>query len=329
MGTPDFAVPTLSELIGQGHEIACVYTQPARPAGRGQKPKPSPVEAFARTAGLEVRTPQNPQSARGPQGFCRARSSMPRSSWLMGSFCRARILQAPRLGCFNVHASLLPRWRGAAPIQRAIMAGDQETGVSIMQMEEGLDTGPVLISERLAIGSSMTAGQLHDELARLGASLMIRALSALERGAIKPVPQPAEGVTYAKKIDKSEARIDWSKSAVELDRLIRALTPSPGAWFEAPDSKGAPVRIRVISARPVPSGGDVGEVISLAPLIVTCREGALELTHLQRAGGGALDAADFLRGFPLTKGAALALSPLESHRLVRLCQSPCCNRARR
>jgi methionyl-tRNA formyltransferase len=304
MGTPDFSVPTLSELIGQGHEIACVYTRAPRPAGRGQKERPSPVEAFARIAGLEVRTPQNFKAAEERAAFA-ALGLDAAIVVAYGLILPREVLEAPRLGCFNVHASLLPRWRGAAPIQRAIMAGDAETGISIMQMEEGLDTGPVLMSERVRIGPATTAGALHDELAALGASLMIRTLSALERGAIKAVPQPSEGVTYAKKIDKAEARIDWSKSAEELDRLIRALSPAPGAWFEAADVRGEPARIRVIAAKSINGAGAPGEILSLSPLIIACGEGALELSHLQRAGGAALAAPDFLRGFPLAKGARL------------------------
>ena len=305
LGTPDFAVPTLSELIGQGHDIACVYTRAARPAGRGQKERPSPVEVFARTAGLEVRTPANFKSAEAREAFA-ALNLDAAIVVAYGVILPREILAMPRLGCFNVHASLLPRWRGAAPIQRAIMAGDPETGISIMQMEEGLDTGAVLMMERVPIRSTTTAGSLHDELAALGASLMIRALSAVERGAIKPMPQGTEGVTYAKKIDKSEARIDWSKAAPELDCLIRALTPSPGAWFEASDGRGERLRIRVISARPVHGSGKPGEIISLTPLTIACKDGALELTHLQRAGGAALEVAEFVRGFPLAMGAQLS-----------------------
>lgn len=304
MGTPDFSVPTLSELIGQGHEIACVYTRAARPAGRGQRERPSPVEAFARTAGLEVRTPQSFKSAEDRAAFA-ALGLDAAIVVAYGLILPREILAAPRLGCFNVHASLLPRWRGAAPIQRAIMAGDSETGISIMQMEEGLDTGPVLMSERVRIGPNTTAGALHDELARLGASLMIRTLSALERGPVKAIPQPSEGVTYAKKIDKSEARVNWSRSADELDCLIRALTPSPGAWFEAPDARGEPARIRIIAARPVQAQGAPGEVISLMPLTIACAQGALEFHALQRAGAAALAAPEFLRGFPLAQGARL------------------------
>ena len=305
MGTPDFSVPTLGELIGHGHEIACVYTRAPRPAGRGQKERISAVEAFARTAGLDVRTPQSFRATED----CKAFAALDLDAAVVvayGVILPREILVAPRLGCFNVHASLLPRWRGAAPIQRAIMAGDEVTGISIMQMEEGLDTGPVLMSERVSIGPTVTAGELHNELARVGASLMIRTLVASERGVAIAAPQPAEGVTYAKKIDKAEARINWSKSAEELDRLIRALTPSPGAWFAAHGSRGEPTRIRVVRARRLGLSGRAGEVISLAPLIIACGAGALELTQLQRAGAGALTAAEFLRGFPLAKETRLS-----------------------
>jgi len=301
MGTPDFAIPTLSELIGHGHEIACVYAQPARPAGRGQKERPSPVAAFAETHGLDIRTPRNFQSLEDQAAF----AALELDAAIVvayGLILPSAVLEAPRLGCFNVHASLLPRWRGAAPIQRAIMAGDAETGVSIMKMDEGLDTGPILMSERVKIGPRTSAGSLHDELSEIGASLMIRALAAMERGEVKAIPQPTEGITYAAKIDKAEARIDWKKSAAELDRFIRALTPSRGAWFETPDARGKATRIRVCEARPAAGKGEPGAVLSLDPLIIGCGAGALELVQVQRAGGGALAAGDFLRGFPLALG---------------------------
>jgi len=305
MGTPDFAVPTLSELIGQGHEIACVYCQPARPAGRGQSVRVSAVEAFARKAGLAVKTPASLKSAEEQRAF----ASLDLDAAVVvayGLLLPRAILEAPRLGCFNVHASLLPRWRGAAPIQRAIMAGDEETGVSIMEMEEGLDTGPILMSERVKIAPETTAGTLHDLLAHLGALLMIRVLGALERGTITPVPQPERGASYAKKIDKAEARIQWTKGAAEIDRQIRALSPSPGAWFEASDARQEAVRIRVLGAKLSGATSAPGEIIAAAPLVVGCGEGALELTQLQRAGGAVMSAAEFLRGFPIKPGARLS-----------------------
>src|ERR1700742_4232297 len=238
LGTPDFAVPTLAELIGQGHDIAAVYSQPPRPKGRGLGTDPSPVHKFAQSAGLEVRTPVTLKDAEQQELF-RALDIDAAIVVAYGLLLPKPILDAPKLGCFNLHGSLLPRWRGAAPIQRAIMAGDAETGVMVMRMEEGLDTGPVLMAERTAIGRK-TYGDLHDELARLGADLMARTLAALERGAIAEQPQPVEGVTYAKKIAKDEARIDWSKPAREVDCLIRGLSPFPGAWSEA---KGERIKI--------------------------------------------------------------------------------------
>src|SRR6185369_17585464 len=244
MGTPDFAVPTLAELIGAAHDIACVYTQPARPKGRGLGEEKSAVQKFAETAGLEVRTPVSLRNAEQQDAFA-ALNLDAAVVVAYGLILPRPILEAPRLGCINLHGSLLPRWRGAAPIQRAIMACDSETGVMAMKMEEGLDTGPVLTAERLAIGRK-TYGEIHDELARLGADLMGRTLGALERGAIEPMPQPQEGVTYAKKIDKAETRIDWRRSSRSLDCMIRGLSPAPGAWFEA---KGE--RIKVLFADPV------------------------------------------------------------------------------
>ena len=297
MGTPDFAVPTLVELIGQGHEIAAVYTQPPRPKGRGLESEPSPLAKIAEAHDLPVRTPATLKDVGAQAEF----ASLNLDAAIVvayGLLLPKPVLDAPKLGCFNLHGSLLPRWRGAAPIQRAIMAGDSETGVMVMRMEEGLDTGPVLMSERVAIGRK-TYGELHDELSRLGADLMARALAALERGSIVEQPQPAEGATYAKKISKDESRIDWTRSGRELDFLIRALSPSPGAWCEANGE-----RLKVLYAEPVPRNGKPGEVLD-DQLTVACGEGALRLTRLQRAGRGVMDAQEFLRGFPLTSGALL------------------------
>jgi methionyl-tRNA formyltransferase len=298
LGTPEFAVPTLTELIGQGHDIAAVYTQPARPKGRGLTAEPSPVAKIAAAHGLEVRTPvtlKNPEA----QAEFAALALDAAVVVAYGLLLPKPILEAPRLGCFNLHGSLLPRWRGAAPIQRAIMAGDAETGVMTMRMEEGLDTGPVLMAERVPIGRK-TYGELHDELAWLGADLMARALAALERGSIVEQPQANEGVSYAKKIAKEEARIDWTKSARELDCLVRGLSPHPGAWCEA---RGE--RLKILYAEPVDAGGMPGEILD-EQLIIACGDGALRLTRLQRAGKSPMSAAELLRGFPLRAGETLA-----------------------
>jgi len=294
MGTPDFAVPTLAELIAQGHDIAAVYSQPPRPKGRGMALEPSPVHQFAQKAGLAVR---HPVSLKGDaeQAEFAALDLDAAIVVAYGLLLPKPILEAPRLGCFNLHASLLPRWRGAAPIQRAVMAGDEDTGVMVMQMEEGLDTGPVLMAERVKIGRK-TSGELTAELSRLGADLMVRALGALERGAVTPQPQDEEGVTYARKITKDEARIDWSKSAAEIDAHIRGLTPSPGAFTEA---KGE--RLKILSALPVKDRGEPGEVLT-DDLTVACGEGALKLLKVQRAGKGVMEARELLKGFPLPPG---------------------------
>ncbi len=297
MGTPDFAVPTLAELIAQGHEIACVYSQPPRPKGRGLALEPGPVHKFALEHKLPVRTPLSLKNAEQQELF----ASLQIDAAIVvayGLLLPKPILDAPKLGCFNLHGSLLPRWRGAAPIQRAIMAGDTETGVMVMRMEEGLDTGPVLMAERLAIGRS-TAGELSDRLSRLGADLMVRALGALERGQAVEQPQPADGVTYAKKILKDEARIDWSKSAAEIDCLVRGISPFPGAWTEA---KGE--RLKVLYAEPVAGKGEPGVVID-DDLTVACGEGALRLVKVQRAGSRAMEAADLLKGFAIPPGTRL------------------------
>ncbi len=297
LGTPDFAAPTLSELIGQGHEIAAVYSQPARPKGRGYAAEPSPIARLAETHGLLLRTPVTLKDAAAQAEF----AALDLDAAIVvayGLLLPKPILDAPRLGCFNLHGSLLPRWRGAAPVQRAIMAGDTQTGVMVMRMEEGLDTGPVLMAERTPIGRK-TYGELHDELSRLGADLMARALSALERGSIGETPQPEEGVTYAKKILKEETRIDWAKPAAETDCLIRGLSPFPGAWCEV---KGE--RLKILLAEPVSGDGTPGEILDGA-LTVACGTGALRLLRLQRAGKAAMSATELLRGFALSKGERL------------------------
>jgi len=297
MGTPDFAVPTLAELIAQGHDVACVYSQPPRPKGRGMALEPGPVHAFAERAKLPVRTPLSLKGADEQAEF----AALELDAAIVvayGLLLPKAILDAPRLGCFNLHGSLLPRWRGAAPIQRAVMAGDAETGVMVMRMEEGLDTGPVLMAERVPVRRK-TSGELSAELSRLGADLMVRSLSALERGAVTPQPQSEQGVTYAKKISKEEARIDWSKSAVEIDCLIRGLAPMPGAFTEV---KGE--RLKILYAMPVRDRGEAGEVIS-DDLTVACGEGALKLLKVQRAGKGVMEARELLKGFALPPGTKL------------------------
>jgi methionyl-tRNA formyltransferase len=297
MGTPDFAVPTLAELIAQGHDIAAVYSQPPRPKGRGMALEPGPVHAFAERAKLVVRTPLSLKTTEEHAAFA-ALNLDAAIIVAYGLLLPKAILEAPRLGCFNLHGSLLPRWRGAAPIQRAVMAGDAETGVMVMRMEEGLDTGPVLMAERVAVGRK-TSGDLAAELSRLGADLIVRAMGALERGAVTPQPQPEQGVTYAKKISKDEARIDWSKSAGEIDCLIRGLAPVPGAYTEV---KGE--RLKVLYAMPVNDRGEAGEVIT-DDLTVACGEGALKLLKIQRAGKDVMEARELLKGFPLPPGTKL------------------------
>ncbi len=297
LGTPDFAVPTLAELLAQGHDIACVYAQPPRPKGRGLAAEPSPVHKFALASNLAVRTPLTLKDEAQQELF----AALDLDAAIVvayGLILPKAILAAPRLGCFNLHGSLLPRWRGAAPIQRAIMEGDAETGVMVMRMEEGLDTGPVLMAERIAVARK-TYGELHDELARLGADLMVRALAALERGATAETPQSPDGVTYAKKISKDEARIDWSKSARAIDCLVRGLSPVPGAWTMANGE-----RLKVLFAEPAEGAGPPGKILD-DRLTVACGEGALRLLRLQRAGKSAMDADELRRGFSLPPGTTL------------------------
>ena len=293
MGTPDFAVPTLAELIGAAHDIVCVYTQPPRPKGRGLGEEKSAVHKFGEAAGLDVRTPLSLRNAEEQQAFA-ALNLDAAVVVAYGLILPRPILEAPRLGCINLHGSLLPRWRGAAPIQRAIMACDAETGVMAMRMEGGLDTGPVLMAEKVSVGRK-TYGELHDELARLGADLMGRALGAMERGSIDASPQAGDGVTYAKKIEKAETRIDWKMSARTLDCHIRGLSPAPGAWFEA---KGE--RIKILLAEPIPGKGVPGEVMK--DFSIACGDGVLKPITVQRAGRAAAHWAAFLRGFALQPG---------------------------
>jgi len=278
MGTPDFAVSTLKALIAAGHEIACVYTQPPKPAGRGMALRPTPVHSYAAAQGIEVRTPASLKSADEQHRFAGLNADAT-VVVAYGLLLPKPILDAPKFGCFNVHASLLPRWRGAAPIQRAIMAGDKQSGVSIMRMEEGLDTGPVMQMDSLPIMPETTAASLHDELAVLGARMMV---DVLKNPSAQGTPQPEQGVTYAKKIDKVEAKIDFSKSAVDVRNHINGLSPFPGAWCMM---NGA--RVKILAAR---LGSD-------APSF-TCADGPIHFEKLQREGKGVMDAATFLRGFP-------------------------------
>ncbi|MGJ8595294.1 methionyl-tRNA formyltransferase [Sulfitobacter sp.] len=297
MGTPEFSVSVLDALVDAGHEIAAVYSQPPRPAGRGKKDRPSPVHARAEALGLEVRTPVSLKSAEAQAEFAALNADVA-VVVAYGLILPQVILDAPTRGCLNIHASLLPRWRGAAPIHRAIMAGDAQTGVCIMQMEAGLDTGPVLLRDALDIGPEETTAQLHDRLSVMGARLIVEALGNLDD--LPPQVQPEEGVIYAAKIDKAEARIDWSRPAVEVDRLIRGLSPFPGAWFEVDG-----VRVKVLGSRLVDGAGPAGEVLDAA-LHVACGEGAVALTRLQKAGKGAQDVDEFQRGMQIAVGADLS-----------------------
>jgi methionyl-tRNA formyltransferase len=303
LGTPDFAVPSLRGLLAAGHEVAAVYSQPPAPRGRGQALKPSPVQAFAQEAGIEVRTPASMRDPAAAAAFA-ALGLDAAVVVAYGQILTMEVLAAPQLGCFNLHASLLPRWRGAAPIQRAIMAGDAVTGVAVMRMSEGLDEGPVLAETRLRIDALETAGTLHDRLATVGAALLVAALAAVGRGEAVETPQAAEGVTYAKKIRLKEARIDWSQTAVEVDRRIRGLSPFPGAWCMAPSDRG-PVRVKALLSCLEEGQGAPGEALD-ARLLIACGEGAVRLLRAQREGRAAQDAELFLRGFPLAAGQRLA-----------------------
>jgi methionyl-tRNA formyltransferase len=299
MGTPDFSVPTLSEIVSAGHDVAGVYTQPPRPAGRGLGERKSAVHAFADEAAIPVYTPKSLRNSYKQAEFAALAPDVVVVA-AYGLILPQPILDTPPLGCLNVHASLLPRWRGAAPIQRAIMAGDKETGVMIMKMDEGLDTGPIAFSGRLSIGPDATAGEVHDQLALMGANLMRRALELLERGNLEFKPQAREGVTYAAKIAKEETRIDWNLPAAEIVNRIRALSPFPGAWFEALLA-GKMERIKVLRSVLVQGRGEPGSVID-GQLTVAAGSQAVRLTQVQRAGKKPMGAMDFLRGFPLGPG---------------------------
>ncbi len=299
MGSPSFALPSLEALLASEHEIACVFSQPPRPAGRGKQARETQVHAFATARGIEVRTPRSLRKAQAQAEF----GALKLDAAIVvayGLILPKPILDAPRLGAFNVHASLLPRWRGAAPIQRALMAGDRVTGVQIMQMEEGLDTGPICASAETPIAADDTAASLHDRLAALGANLLIETLAKIERGQANAAPQAQEGVTYAAKINPAEARIDWTRPARELDLHIRGLSPAPGAWFELPGG----VRARALMSRLGQGAGGPGEVLDDS-LLIACGEGALRLQKVQREGRAAMETADFLRGTPVPEGSRL------------------------
>jgi methionyl-tRNA formyltransferase len=299
MGTPDFAVPTLIEIVGRGHEVAAVYTRAAKPAGRGMDLQVTPVEREARRFGIPVLTPKTLRDDEALAEF-RAHKADAAVVVAYGLILPVPVLDSVPLGCFNLHASLLPRWRGAAPINRAVMAGDAESGVMVMRMAEGLDTGPVALAERLAVGADMTAGELHDALARLGADLMVRALGALERGTLQLTPQPDEGVTYAAKIDKGETRIDWTKPWKAVHDHCRGLSPFPGAWFELPGAG----RIKVLRTTRGDGSGAPGTVLD-EHLTIACGEGAVRLLEVQRAGKQPMKAEEFLRGNKVAPGTVL------------------------
>ncbi len=296
MGTPDFSVPVLMEIMGQGHEVVACYTQPPRPAGRGMAERKSPVHDKAEAFGIPVFTPTSLKNE-DEQELFRSHQADVAVVVAYGLLLPKAILDAPEEGCLNLHASLLPRWRGAAPIQRAIMSGDAETGVMVMQMDEGLDTGPVAMAEKLQITDQMTASDLHDRLAVLGADLMVRALAALDRGSLGAQPQSDDGVTYAAKIDKAEARIDWARSNRDVHNHIRGLSPFPGAWCEM-DLGGKVQRVKILRTELADTEHEAEAPGSLLDdgLTIACSSGAIRILELQRAGKGAMKADEFLRG---------------------------------
>ncbi|HLZ04425.1 MAG TPA: methionyl-tRNA formyltransferase [Bradyrhizobium sp.] len=300
MGTPEFSVPTLLELVAHGHEIVAVYTRAPKPGGRGMKLQATPVEIEARRLGIPVLTPKTLKTPEALEEF-RAHDADAAVVVAYGMILPQAILDAPKLGCFNLHASLLPRWRGAAPINRAIIAGDAESGVMVMKMDVGLDTGDIAMAERLPITDAMTASDLHDRLARLGADLMVRAMAALERGALQLVKQSEQGVTYAAKIEKAEARIDWSKPGRDVLRHIHGLSPFPGAWSEIVDG-GEAARVKILRCELAKGSGESGRVLD-DQLTIACGEGAIRIIELQRAGKAPMKATEFLRGAPLKAGA--------------------------
>lgn len=293
MGTPEFSVPTLTEIVSAGHDVVAVYTRAPKPAGRGQAERKSPVHEAAESFGIPVFTPRSLKGEDEQAVFASLGADVG-VVVAYGLILPKAILDAPEYGCLNLHGSLLPRWRGAAPIQRAVMAGDKQTGIVVMQMDEGLDTGAMGPTEIIPISPTMTAGELHDQMMRVGADLMGRALAALERGSLDFTAQPADGVTYAAKIDKAEARIDFSRSAAEVHNLIRGLSPFPGAWFEM-ELAGKPVRIKALRSAPTEGASEAGAMLG-GELVIACGTGAVRLTQVQREGKGAMDATTFLRG---------------------------------
>ncbi len=304
MGTPEFAVPTLTRIVDAGHDVAAVFTRAPQPAGRGMAERPSPVHEAARELGVSLVIPRTLKIPAAEALFATHRADVA-VVVAYGLILPKAILDAPGHGCLNLHASALPRWRGAAPIERAIMVGDAETAVMVMRMEEGLDTGPICLAERVPIGADETAGELRARLAPIGAELMVRALARLEEGKLDCTPQPETGVTYAKKIDKAETRIDWRRPAADLHNQIRGLSPFPGAWCEI-QREGSHERVKILRARRTEGSGPPGTILSLDPLLVACGSGALELTELQRAGKKPAAVAEFLRGARLARGSTLA-----------------------
>jgi methionyl-tRNA formyltransferase len=314
MGTPDFAVPTLAAIVGGGHGVVAAYTRAPRPAGRGMALRPSPVEREARRFGIEVFTPPTLKTPQAQDAF-RAHRADAAVVVAYGLILPKPILDAPPLGCFNLHASALPRWRGAAPISRAVIAGDTETAATVMKLEQGLDTGPIAMAERVAIGPDMTAGELHDRLALIGGGLMVRALAALERGALRLTPQTRDGVTYAPKIDNSETRIDWAKPWKAVHDHCRGLSPHPGAWFALPPAAGTggaggaaaggAVRIKVLRTTRGEGEGEPGTAID-GRLTIACGSGAVRILELQRAGRQPMGTDEFLRGTAIAPGTRLA-----------------------
>ncbi len=298
MGSPDFSVAALQALIDAGHRIIRVYAQPPRRAGRGQKERLCPVHAFALEKGLDVATPKSLKDAQEQQSFQNLNADACVVA-AYGLILPKPVLQAPRLGCLNIHASLLPRWRGAAPIQRAIIAGDDKSGVTIMQMDEGLDTGDMLLVDETPITSDTTASDLHDRLAGMGADLIVRALVELEAGSLQAIPQPEQGITYAAKLARDEGRLDWSLGAQELERRVRGLSPWPGVWFEHSGQ-----RIKVLAAEVVKQSGESGTVLDDL-LSIACADDALRVLRVQKQGKGPMAAEDFLRGFDLSAGTRL------------------------
>jgi methionyl-tRNA formyltransferase len=304
MGTPEFSVPTLAELAAHGHDIAAVYTRAPKPAGRrGLTLQPTPVEEAARRLGIPVFTPSTLKTPDALEQF-RAHNADAAVVVAYGMILRQAILDAPAQGCFNLHASLLPRWRGAAPINRAIMAGDAETGVMVMKMDAGLDTGDVAMAERVPITDAVTAADLHERLSHLGADLAVRAMAALERGQLQLTKQPADGVTYAAKIDKAEAHIDWNRPAHDVLRHIHGLSPFPGAWTEL-QTGSEPVRIKILRCELASGSGAPGDVLD-DQFTIACADGAIRIVELQRAGKAPMKAAEFLNGTPLKRGARFA-----------------------